>query len=389
MADEEAEQTFFQNQAMNAESMDPPESGDEETANSDAEDYDPSKSLDDQYQVTPAESEPQHHGAATDVAAVDQSASSDMPTGDTNATAMNPSLAESQTSTPVTPAGTSAQSQPKTIGGFVVDDDGEDEDEEADYEPPAALGMDDTNAIPMTMSEDPSSGNANQTTSPDVSLQPPVQASASVPDATNSSYSSAPVPNVDSSVFGQLQLASLDGGFQNTALPTSVPDSPSASRGRLAHDRVGILQDRVDEDPRGDIPAWLELIAEHRGRNRLDSVREVYERFLKLFPMAVSWCLKLSIPLTQANRCLTGRPMGGVCYNGVRTERVLPPGADFQSNSSHDSKRRIMDCLSRLCSAPESLNNRHQWTSQTGHLLSVRARCETCGHGQGEWRHLE
>lgn len=69
-----------------------------------------------------------------------------------------------------------------------------------------------------------------------------------------------------------------------------MPESPSASRGRLPHDRVGILQDRIDEDPRGDIPAWLELIAEHRNRNRLDNARETYERFLKVFPMAVSLC---------------------------------------------------------------------------------------------------
>lgn len=314
MADEEAEQAFFQNQTMNAESMDPteptePAEGEDQAANSDEEEYDPSMT----YQDNHAESETQHGDEATGTTTLEPSASSDLPTGDTNPDtnaasipSQNLSLGASQSSTPVPPSGTSDQPQPKTIGGFVVDDDdGEDEDEEADYEPPAAMGMEDPSAIPMTMSEDPSSGNANQTTSPDVSSQPAGQVSANVPDVTNSSYSSAPVPNVDSSVPGQIQLALHDGGLQSSALPPSEPDSPSTSRGRLAHDRVGILQDRVDEDPRGDIPAWLELIAEHRGRNRLDSVREVYERFLKLFPMAVSWC-SLPMPYTRANKCLTG-----------------------------------------------------------------------------------
>jgi cleavage stimulation factor subunit 3 len=106
-------------------------------------------------------------------------------------------------------------------------------------------------------------------------------------DVANSSYSPAPVSNIDLSVSASLQWAQ-DPSMQNSTVPTPVPDSPSGSKGRMAHDRVGILQDRVDEDPRGDISAWLELIAEHRARNRLDSAREVYERFLKEFPMAVS-----------------------------------------------------------------------------------------------------
>ena len=74
---------------------------------------------------------------------------------------------------------------------------------------------------------------------------------------------------------------------QGSATATPAPDSPSTSKGRLPHDRVGILEDRIQEDPRGDIPAWIELLNEHRGRSRIDSARDVYERFLQVFPFSV------------------------------------------------------------------------------------------------------
>lgn len=311
MADNEAEQAFFQAQALESDTAFPVNTEEQATDNFDDEDeYDPSRTFDDQYQdfePGPEQTEeatedeqlqPQQHQEYDDenepeseVTAPNPIVSSDMDTGlasDAPDPAQNSSRAESQTSTPVPPTGVSAQPQTGTIGGFdIEDDEDEDEDdkEEADYEPPAVLGVDDSNAMPMTMSEDPSSGNQNHTTSPDVSSHL-MQPSASVLDVDNSSYSPAPVSNIDLSVSGSLQWAH-DPSVQNSTVPTPVPDSPF-SKGRLSHDRVGILQDRIDEDPRGDLSAWLELIAEHRARNRLDSAREVYERFLKEFPMAVS-----------------------------------------------------------------------------------------------------
>ncbi|KAJ5174422.1 mRNA 3'-end-processing protein rna14 [Penicillium canariense] len=289
MADNEAEQTFSEVQAMDDTLTETIADEAEAADNSDEEEYDPSR-LDDQYQSpVPEPQQTEEAVAAEEVTAPNPSTSSDMDTsaaGDAPDPFQNPSRTESQTSTPVPRAGASAQPQTRTIGGFDIEDEDEDDKEEADYEPPAALGVDDSNAMPMTMSEDPSSGNPNQDTSPDVSSHLTVQSSASVPTVANSSYSSAPVPNIDPSVSGPIQWASHDPSMQNSTVPTPVPDSPSASRGRLPHDRVGILQDRVDEDPRGDLSAWLELIAEHRARNRLDSAREIYERFLKEFPMA-------------------------------------------------------------------------------------------------------
>lgn len=57
---------------------------------------------------------------------------------------------------------------------------------------------------------------------------------------------------------------------------------------RLPHDRVGILEDRIKEDPRGDLEAWQNLIGEHRKRGKIEDARKVYERFLVVFPSAVS-----------------------------------------------------------------------------------------------------
>ncbi|KAJ5634202.1 RNA-processing protein HAT helix [Penicillium herquei] len=297
MADSDAEQAFFQAQAMEAQLNDPVASEDHTPDNDDDdEEYDPSKTLDDQYDPS---SEPYQHEAVddsedaedaeADEAAPNPTTTSEVETGAADVPSdpsQNPSRAESNSSSPAPPAGVVAP-QPRTIGGFVVEDDEDEEDQdEADYEPPAALEVDDTNAMPMTMSEDPSSGNAIQT-SPDVSSHLAMQGATSMQDVAHSSYSPVPVSNIDSAASAQASWtgAAFDASHQNSTVPTPVPDE-STSRGRLPHDRVGILQDRVNEDPRGDLAAWLELIAEHRGRNRLDSAREIYERFLKVFPMA-------------------------------------------------------------------------------------------------------
>ncbi|KAJ5104117.1 hypothetical protein N7532_004646 [Penicillium argentinense] len=283
MADD-AEEAFFQSQSMNKdfEASAAPEN--QLAADADDDEYDHSNTLDDQPEASDPDA--QLNQASAEMSAANPPDTSDMATGvdsDTKDPSVATPPAESQTSTPVPPADAPAQSRPRTIGGFDVDSQDEDygEDEEADYEPPAVLEVDVSNA----MSQEPSSGNANQNTFPDVSSQATVQGSANVPDVSNSSYSSVPPSNIDPST-AQAQWASHEASLQNSIAPTPVPGSPSTTKGRLPHDHVGILQDRVSEDPRGDTAAWLELIAEHRSRNRIDSAREVYEQFVAVFPMA-------------------------------------------------------------------------------------------------------
>lgn len=69
--------------------------------------------------------------------------------------------------------------------------------------------------------------------------------------------------------------------IQNETAPAML--MPKA---RLPHDRIGILEDRIQEDPRGDMDAWLSLIDEFRKRGKLDEARATYERFFVMFPAA-------------------------------------------------------------------------------------------------------
>lgn len=78
----------------------------------------------------------------------------------------------------------------------------------------------------------------------------------------------------------------------------SSPLTQQGKRKRLAQDVVGLLEDRVTQDPRGDIDAWLQLINEHQRKGKLDDARVVYERFLAVFPTAVSGILLEKINFT-------------------------------------------------------------------------------------------
>lgn len=52
-------------------------------------------------------------------------------------------------------------------------------------------------------------------------------------------------------------------------------------------DPVALLEARIKEDPRGDMDAWLNLIADHKRRNNSEALRTTYDRFVEVFPQAV------------------------------------------------------------------------------------------------------
>ena len=86
--------------------------------------------------------------------------------------------------------------------------------------------------------------------------------------------------------------AAIETPIPTSSLPKSVTNlsastASAASKGRLAHDIIGILQDRIQEDPRGDVDAWLQLVEEFKSRNKDDDVRKTYDELLKLFPLYV------------------------------------------------------------------------------------------------------
>lgn len=78
----------------------------------------------------------------------------------------------------------------------------------------------------------------------------------------------------------------------------SPSPSSAAPKARLPHDKIGLLEDRIKEDERGDLDAWLTLIDEHKRRGKLDEARKVYERFFGIFPSAVS-----PYPLIKGHPC--------------------------------------------------------------------------------------
>ncbi|KZF18863.1 Suf-domain-containing protein [Xylona heveae TC161] len=114
----------------------------------------------------------------------------------------------------------------------------------------------------------------------------------------NAAHGQGAPDTVPNSVAGVPDVSSNDDSFSKSAQSLTAPNTSvneqqyptisvgTASKARLPNDRVGILEDRIKEDPRGDMDAWLSLISEHRRRNKIDEARTVYERFLKRFPLA-------------------------------------------------------------------------------------------------------
>ncbi|RYP61583.1 hypothetical protein DL770_009760 [Monosporascus sp. CRB-9-2] len=93
-------------------------------------------------------------------------------------------------------------------------------------------------------------------------------------------------------------------------LPAQASDAQDAAAGaataaswvRPSTDHVGMLEDRIKDDPRGALDAWLDLIKEHRSRNKIDDARAVYERFFKVFPQAAPvWIDYLKMELSLDN----------------------------------------------------------------------------------------
>ena len=227
--------------------------------------------------------------------------------------------------------------QPRTIGGFVVDDDDDDDyDGGDDGDNDDENGVDDdgggdevdsgvnsdTLKAKAVMEELGDVGENGRTTSTSLSI-PRRSASHTPQSAVTQGDASAQVVlrertasldesdgiansnevNVTTATIPET-VASTESKPATNPQPPSIPLSRGASMqenvehsipiARLPHDRVGILEDRIAEDPKGDVDAWLNLINEHRRRNKVDDARAVYERFFKIFPSAVRiLCLPL------------------------------------------------------------------------------------------------
>ena len=188
---------------------------------------------------------------------------------------------------------------PRIRGGFEVDDDDEDtEDVEA--------GKDDVDVY------DPAAGFDVDAPTP-AHVQTPLDRSSQSPERENGT---TPVPAQTSGSLDGAVSSTLAPGADSTAVLAAIPAPapvepqpeatpsrsdvhgsalPAVSKSRLAHDTVGILEDRIKDDPRGDTEAYLELINEFKSRNKEDEVRKIYDDYLKVFPLDVSLLPRLFI----------------------------------------------------------------------------------------------
>lgn len=245
------------------------------------------------------------------------------------------------------PATTSAEAsaaptpskQPRTRGGFV--DESEDEEEESVAQPQVGTVPTNADAPQRSITNTPN----NTLPTPDVqslsaqdqgasSLLPAsVAVPESVPSVVSVPNGSAPVPDATKPTAPEhLTVASAR---QSAAPLTPVPTSAVSSlpKARLPQDRIGILEDRIAEDPRGDIEAWLSLIDEHRRRHKHDEARAVFERFLKTFPSSVSHLIVFSFCQLTKLTC-TGRAMGRIhCFRN-RARRIRQSAASLPDRSS-------------------------------------------------------
>lgn len=217
-----------------------------------------------------------------------------------NAEEQNPSRSSSKDSISIS----QPPMKPRTVAGFVVDDEDEDDNNSDRTSSLAAPGFIDA-PLPSTsgsvavapvrsISKSPSNNiaPAQNEFSSNVALE---NDSELQEDAAGQVAYSPPSPtellSATHDSINQLPTAQeAPDQLATTAPPADTTRKPSVAlpKTRLPHDRVGILEDRIKEDPRGDIDAWLGLISEHRKRSKYAEARSVYERFFKVFPMAVS-----------------------------------------------------------------------------------------------------
>ncbi|EXJ86434.1 hypothetical protein A1O3_03385 [Capronia epimyces CBS 606.96] len=202
-----------------------------------------------------------------------------------------PDLTHSSASTP---AQAQPQPQPRIVGGFEVDDDPEDEEgtpdgkDEVDvYDPAVGLDFDVSTPAPASPFD-----RTSQSPEQENGITPaPVQATGSPADISSSTLAVG-VDAPRTATATPVQTASnVPPQPDPPRSPVNGAVAPGLPKSRLAHDVVGILEDRIKDDPRGDIDAYLELIHEFKSRHKQDEVRRVYEQYLSVFPFAAEqWC---------------------------------------------------------------------------------------------------
>lgn len=296
----------------------------QEDEEEDDEDYDPSSFMPDQPQPQPS--------ATPQPAAV---------------VSQPPSQIPSRTASRMSETLTSQK--PKTIGGFIEEDDDEDDEEQ------------------------------EQGTGTNGSLaQTPVQQQQNV----QAVYNPPPTDSLEQD-HAPSAISTQGASVQGQALPQAAAPVPSAqisssssaaqTKPRLPQDRVGQLEDKIADDPKGDVDAWLDLIALHRSKNKLDDARNVYDRFFDVFPTAVSLLPLPSLPVAKTPTNETqGRAMGRIRPHGTRPGRLPSLGEHLQHGSPQELQCAALGNLPRLHQTSQQCHDRHDRPGSPDYYSGVR-----------------
>ncbi|KAK5995626.1 mRNA 3'-end-processing protein RNA14 [Cladobotryum mycophilum] len=127
-----------------------------------------------------------------------------------------------------------------------------------------------------------------------------------IPDLATSTLSQRlpPKPKMSGGFLVEASDDEDDGANPRSSVP-SRPQSqipPNVTPAMANLDPVALFEARIQQDPRGDMDAWLNLIADHKRRSRVDDVRSVYNRFLEVFPQAAdTWVEWIEMELGMDN----------------------------------------------------------------------------------------
>jgi cleavage stimulation factor subunit 3 len=196
--------------------------------------------------------------------------------------------------------------KPKTVGGFILEESDDEEDatpapSQLESTRGAQSGLGEAQDLSLGSEPTPdavAASTAQQNNGLTGSTTLATSTTASVPAPVSSVTSDIPVPAVQVSAAAADQSNVLSPSVQPSAAHTPTPKPTNGTAApqppqsahmpqRLAHDRVGQLEDRIKDDPKADTDAWMSLIAHYKEKDQPDNARKVYERFLAVFPSAV------------------------------------------------------------------------------------------------------
>ena len=209
------------------------------------------------------------------------------PTNDVQEPELTTTTTTNDVTAPATTTTTETNGHEPGEGGGAEEGDGDRERPTTQGEAPLDEGEDKSSSVPATSAQSsvvPSVASPTTSTTSVPVHDPPSAVPVSVvsrdqvPESTPS-VPATPSPN---------QSAPAKAPQPTTQAARPQKPASGGKRKRLPQDLVGQLEDRIAENSRGDVDAWLALIEEHRRKGKFVDAREVYERFFVIFPQAVS-----------------------------------------------------------------------------------------------------